>query len=66
MTISPNKNCRFDEDWQEYAEYTRKAIAKGELTGDFYIDRHIMPQLSGPELDAELFRMQAENPGRFI
>jgi hypothetical protein len=53
---------------KDYEDFMNKAIAIGQLTGDFTIDRHIyiLPYLTGAEIDAEAARLEAENPGRFI
>ncbi|MDR2692793.1 MAG: hypothetical protein LBB74_01065 [Chitinispirillales bacterium] len=50
---------------KDYDEFTDKAIAYGKLTGDFTIDRHIMPQRTHDEIIADILRIQAEHPERF-
>ncbi len=51
---------------KDYDDFTDKAIAYGKLTGDFTIDRHILPQPTGAEIDAEVLRLQAEYPERLM
>jgi hypothetical protein len=51
---------------KDYEDFTDKAIAFGKLTGDFAIDRHILPQPTIEEIRAGIERIVAENPGRFI
>jgi len=46
-------------------DFTAKAITYGKLTGDFAIDRHILPQHTGAEIDAAILRIQEEHPERY-
>jgi hypothetical protein len=46
-------------------DFTEKAIAFGKLTGDFTIDRHILPEPTHEELWECMKRIVAEKPGHY-
>jgi hypothetical protein len=53
--------------WAEsknYEDFTGKAIAYGKLTGDFTIDRHILPEPSFEDIRAQIDRNRALHPER--
>jgi hypothetical protein len=49
---------------KDYDEFTDKAIAFGKLTGDFTIDRHILPEPTWEEIQARIDRHRAAHPER--
>jgi len=51
---------------KNYDEFTDNAIAYGKLTGDFTIDRHILPQPTLEEIWADVRRLEAEHPERLL
>jgi len=67
----PDKLTQEERDrlWAESKDdddFTDKAIAFGKLTGDFTIDRHILPQPTLDEIYAGAARIEAEHPERFL
>jgi len=64
--LTEEERARLLAKSKNYDEFTDNAIAYGKLTGDFTIDRHILPQPTVAEIAAEVLRMQAEHPERLM
>jgi hypothetical protein len=60
--LTPKERKRLWAESKDDDDFTERAIAFGKLTGDFTIDRHILPQMTGAEIDAEATRLEAEHP----
>ncbi|GBU21556.1 hypothetical protein R80B4_01452 [Fibrobacteres bacterium R8-0-B4] len=65
-TLTDEERKRLWAASKDYDEFTGKAVAYGKLTGDFTIDRHIIPQRTHDEIVADIMRIQAEQPERFL
>jgi len=63
--LTEEERARLWAESKDDDDFADKAIAYGKLTGYLEIDRYIWPKCSGAEIDAEILRIQAENPGRF-
>ncbi|GBU22457.1 hypothetical protein R80B4_02366 [Fibrobacteres bacterium R8-0-B4] len=63
-TLTDEERARLWAESKDDDDFTAKAIAYGKLTGDYTIDRHIRPQRTGAEIDADIMRLQAANPER--
>jgi len=58
-----------DRLWAESKDdddFAEKAIAYGKLTGYLEIDRYIWPKSTVAEIAAEVMRIQAEHPERYL
>jgi len=62
--LTEEERARLWAKSKNYDEFTDNAIAYGKLTGDFTIDRHILPQPSLEEIFAGAARIVAEHPER--
>jgi len=62
--LTAEERARLWAKSKNYDEFTDNAIAYGKLTGDFTIDRHILPPLTRAEIQEGIARIVAEHPER--
>jgi len=61
-TLTNEERKRLLAESKDYDDFTDKAIAFGKLTGDFTIDRHILPEPTLDEIWEGIERIQAAHP----
>ncbi|MDR2693763.1 MAG: hypothetical protein LBB74_06060 [Chitinispirillales bacterium] len=61
-TLTDAERARLWAESKDDDDFTDKAIAFGKLTGDFTIDRHILPEPTIDEIWEGIDRIQAAHP----
>jgi diadenosine tetraphosphate (Ap4A) HIT family hydrolase len=60
--LTDEEVSRMAAESKDYEDFMDKAIAIGKLTGDFTVDRHILPEPTLDEIWKGIDRIQAEHP----